>query len=247
MPMLDTNIIPKRIKTELDAALANGDVWEERSLKPTKDLLVEFLMIAQQSRCAYCRRLIKDEIGHRELDHVLPKAAAGKAVNATSNLAKYRRTTTGYSQYRFLPRNLVLTCKRCNHRKGNYDCRANRAKPAGAKYPARAASFKWIHPYLHDYNDHITIANEFVFTEVDGSNGDVVIEACNLAGIGSLEARAREHWIRQVKDPWKLALKLLLRDLPDVEIVDTVLKTFPAVSLVKVKKMVRDNRRNRFF
>lgn len=239
MPLIDINAVPKHIFKEFRSALARGDDWDTAALKASKDALVEFLIEAQGTRCAYCKRLIKDEIGHRELDHILPKNSVGKPKRAFSNAIADRRVTRGYLQFRFEPRNLVLTCKRCNHRKGNYDCRANRAAPIHLAYPVAAAEFEWIHPYHHDYDQHITIVNDFVYQEVIGSNGGAVIEACALDGIDALEARARDRRLKAIKDVNKLILELLLAGNPENDIVDSVALLMPAVSEERVRKLVR--------
>lgn len=244
MPLIDPKNIPRLIRNEFAAALVNDHKWEERSFRASKDRLVAFLMKAQNSRCAYCRRLIKDELGHRELDHILPKGAAGKPANATRNVRTHRRSTLGYSQYRFAPKNLALTCKRCNHRKGSYDCRADRSI-SSTIYPTRAEQFEWIHPYFHEYSEHITIKNDFVFQEVLGSNGSIVIEECNLTGVAVLEARARDLWLHQIKDPTKLTLKLLLDGLADLDIVDSVAQRFPSVPRSRVGRLVKALQNNR--
>lgn len=245
MPLIEVQKIPKPIVDGFKAALARNASWTQSSLQTTKDALVLFLMEAQGSRCAYCKRLIKDEIGLRELDHILPKGASGKVDRAVSNLRVNRRSTVGYHEYRFEPSNLILTCKRCNHRKGNYDCRTDRSVAAPANYPNSAADFEWIHPFHHDYIDHINLLNDFVYQVVPGSNGLALIEACKLGGIEALEARARDHRLKEIKDINKLALQLMIEDLSDDDIVDTVMRHFPKVTKANVRRAVRAFRDNK--
>ncbi len=246
MPLIDIKNYPKPVIDGLKAALARDDEWSAAAAQAAKDALVEYLIEVQGSRCAYCRRLIKNEIGLRELDHILPKGALGKsAIRAASNARKDRRVTAGYPGFRFEPTNLILTCKRCNHRKGSYDCRKDRSTAAPAAYPAAAADFEWIHPAYHEFDQHITLLNEFAYQEVPGSNGAAVIDACKLAGIEALEARARDLRLKEIKDVNMLVLELLRDDLPDDDIVDSVMLQFPKVTELKIRKLVRGFRDNK--
>jgi 5-methylcytosine-specific restriction endonuclease McrA len=246
MPLVEVKNYPQPVIDGLKAALARNDDWTAVAAKAAKDALVEHLIKIQGSRCAYCKRLIKNEIGLRELDHILPQGALGKSViRAASNAKDDRRVTTGYPAFRFEPANLILTCKRCNHRKGSYDCRKDRSAAAAAVYPATAADFEWVHPAYHEFDDHITLLNEFAYQEVPGSNGAAVIDACKLAGIEALEARARDLRLKEIKDVNMLVLELLREDLPDDDIVDSVMLHFPQVLEQKIRKAVRGFRDNK--
>lgn len=246
MPLIDIKKYPKPVIDGLKAALDRDDDWTANAAKAAKDALVEYLIELQGSRCAYCRRLIKNEIGLRELDHILPKGASGKsAERALSNAQKDRRSTTGYPAFKFEPSNLILTCKRCNHRKGSYDCRKDRKVAAPVAYPAAGTDFEWLHPAYHEFDEHITLLNEFVYQEVPGSNGAAVIDACKLAGIEALEARARDLRLKEIKDVNMLILMLLREDLPDDDIVDSVMLHFPQVPEPKIRKSVRGFRDNK--
>jgi 5-methylcytosine-specific restriction endonuclease McrA len=246
MPLINAQNLPKAVLDCFSAALAQGVDWKDAAAKAAKNALIEHLMEVQESRCAYCKRLIKNEIGLLEIDHILPQAARGKvAARKISNKRKDRRVTDGYYAFRFEPTNLILTCKRCNHRKGSYDCRRDRSTAIGAAYPTTAADFEWVHPVHHDFSDHIALLSEFVFQEIPGSNGSAVIDACQLAGIEALEARARELRLRGIKDVNKLILTLMLGDLPDDDIVDTVMQQFPKAADQQIRKSVRAYRDNR--
>ena len=112
MPLIDTKTYPKTVIDGFKAALNRNDEWTDSAVQATKDALISYLIGVQGSRCAYCRRLIKDEIGLRELDHVLPKGKLGKSkARARSNLRRDRRVTEGYPAFRFEPSNLILTCR----------------------------------------------------------------------------------------------------------------------------------------
>src|SRR5258707_6942519 len=89
------------------------------------------ILAAQQHTCAYCQRpIFRNELGFRELDHILPKSqrpSDGLDINkARSNDKKLRRHTQGYHDFRYVPENLVIACKRCNSFKGSYDALTDR-------------------------------------------------------------------------------------------------------------------------
>lgn len=248
MPLIQIQDIPQAAVDGFSAAFALDLKWKDGAAKAAKDALIEYLMEVQESRCAYCKRLIKNEIGMVELDHILPQAPRGKVpARKTSNKQEDRRVTGGYSEFRFETRNLILTCKRCNHRKGSYDCRRDRSVAVGAAYPAMPADFEWIHPVHHDFADHIALLNGFVYQEVPGSNGSAVIYACHLDGIKGIEDRARERRQKVIKDVNKLILTLVLEEHPDDEIVLAVAQQFPLVSDQQVRKALQGYKDNRIF
>jgi hypothetical protein len=102
-----------------------------------------------------------------------------------------------------------------------------------------------IHPAYYAFDEHITLLNEFVYQEVPGSNGATVIDACKLAGIEALEARARDLRLKEIKDVNMLVLELLRENLPDDDIVDLVMLHFPKVPEPKIRKSVRGYRDNK--
>jgi len=136
----------------------------------------------QNFRCVYCQAPIEaEEIGYRELEHILPKGKSPRCTLAsgTSNDPKKRRATLGYPEFKFEPLNLAVSCSQCNTLKGMYDGLADRAQARPlAGYP-KAKSFIWFHPHYEDYAAHITIDDNFGFTGLSES-GRAVVSACGL-------------------------------------------------------------------
>ncbi len=159
-----------------------------------KSQLKAVLFHAQNGKCAYCRRAIRDEPGHVEIDHILPKNAQGTDKgNWASNERIHRKDTRGYAGFTFHAHNLALTCKRCNNKKGTYDSRRDRSIPASADYVLDADYYEWVHIYAHNYTDHIRILEGLIYQVVDGSaNGDAVISVCLLDEIAAVEKAAAE-------------------------------------------------------
>lgn len=162
--------------------LFNGeaDDWKKKSLKNIKDALKSALFELQQHKCFYCKREIIDEIGRVEIDHVIPKSLA-----------------PGFT---FEKLNLVLTCKRCNHRKNEHNptIEQDQLLKELKVYPNDQTFFVWIHPYLHNYSEHISIQDDCVFISLGGSkNGLSVIKVCKLDQMNQVMSRLRSARIKR--------------------------------------------------
>lgn len=158
--------------------------WEKASLKSVKESLKNELFPMQNYECAYCRRRIINEIGRVEVDHILPKAT--------------------YPHFTFERINLVLTCKRCNHAKGDHDPYVGSGMVQ--VYPSTPTIFKWVHPYFHLYSDHISIDQSGIYSTIGGStDGFDVIEKCKLNTIKRVVENSEIRVLSQVSD---LCLKI---------------------------------------
>lgn len=149
------------------------------------------LLNLQNWRCVYCQSLIElDEVGHRELEHVLPKSPSARCrrLNAMSNDVRKRRSTLGYPEFTFEPLNLAVSCKQCNTLKGMYDPLADRTQARPLKAYPDAAGLAWYHPQFSNYSDHISIDRNFLFTgKTDG--GKAVVKECGLDRTEVLEKK----------------------------------------------------------
>ncbi|POO54316.1 hypothetical protein CPJ18_02105 [Agrobacterium rosae] len=208
---------------------------EAAAVLDAKSQLKAILLHAQNGKCAYCRRAIRDEPGHVEIDHILPKSAHGTdSANWVSNERICRKDTCGYAGFTFFAHNLALTCKRCNNKKGTYDPRRDRSIPASADYVLDADYYEWVHIYAHDYADHIRILEGLIYQVVDGSaNGDAVISVCLLDEIAAVEKAAAElrvknadtigigigNLLSQVQAAgWDFIINLVAAEHPDIPI-----------------------------
>lgn len=207
---LPQNVISAAIANLFTQSLQSGLDWSSASHSVAKQALKEALFIAQRSQCLYCRREIKDEPGHVEIDHILPKGQKGKAARWTSSNKRDRRSTAGYPNFSFTPHNLVLVCKRCNNKKGSYDPRRDRGILPDVNYVLIDTYYEWIHAYLHDYDDHIKLVKGLIYQVVNSSpNGDAVISACKLDEIAAVERKACERKIKREKTIISAFLKLV--------------------------------------
>lgn len=243
---LSQDVISTPIADLFTQSRQSGLDWSSASHSVPKQALKEALFLAQLSQCLYCRREIKDEPGHVEIDHILPKGQKGKASRWTSNNKRDRRATEGYPDFSFTPYNLVLVCKRCNNKKGSYDPRKDRRIAADTKYLLIDAYYEWIHAYLHDYDEHITIVKGLIYQVANASpNGEAVISACKLDELAAVERKACERNIRREKSIVSAFLKLVqyYDRFEWDEIVAMVQRQFPNVHPNAVREAGEELRR----
>ena len=159
-----------------------------------KQEIIEFrkrLLVLQKYRCAYCQfPIVSDMVGYRELEHILPKEGNVKhsAAKKISDLEIDRYATNGYPQFKFQPKNLVLTCKPCNSSKGTYDSLTNRGNGrTPVRYPP-ADRFTCFHPHYHHYGVHIQIDDNFLYSYLT-DEGRVLLKICGLMKVENLEKK----------------------------------------------------------
>lgn len=157
------------------------------AVKDLRDRLLDL----QNYRCVYCQAPIEaDENGYREIEHILPKSSTKGCTLASgsNNNVKKRRSTLGYPQFVYEPRNLALCCKQCNTAKGSYDPLRDRGciRPL-LKYP-KASDIAWYHPHYQLYTDHIDLDENFIFSAVS-PEGERVISECGLSDPKVLEKK----------------------------------------------------------
>jgi 5-methylcytosine-specific restriction endonuclease McrA len=204
------------------------------------------LLKAQKQCCAYCgRRIVRDEVGHREVDHILPKSQRPTKkfdhAKASSNNRKTRRTTRGYPTFQYVPENLVVACKRCNSYKGSYDGLANRAV-APTTYPSASADFEWVHPHLDVYGLHIARDNG-LYTVVNNSlKGAAVIDACGLKKGEEMTQRLIETYVVEAEEMTVTMLSLVLLEDPlhTAKIAKALYKRFKVGSAVIIEDCLKD-------
>lgn len=163
--------------------------WSTK-LKPITDLRTRLLDL-QSYRCAYCQApIIYDVVGHREIDHILPKDSSNPCcpVKSISNNDDDRYHTQGYPEFKFEPRNLVLICKYCNSSKGSYDSLIKRGATRPLTHYPRSNQVAWFNPHFQNYSDHIAIDQNFIYSHMT-DQGKFVLEKCGLMKVELLEKK----------------------------------------------------------
>lgn len=211
MTRIEHDTVNEDIQELFQTAKDAGWSWKNKKAKPAKDALRKALFVAQGNRCVYCRRRIKDMLGHAELDHILPKENFGNEHRWTSNDRTDRKNTGGYGTFTFEPFNLVLTCKPCNTSKGTYDCRSDRSvAPTPAYVVDNEHYYEWVHPFVHSYGEHIVLLQNLIYQAANGSlKGDAVITVCALETVGAAERNACELKVKEAKTIAKAFMLLM--------------------------------------
>jgi 5-methylcytosine-specific restriction endonuclease McrA len=236
---------PEAIVQLLAECTQQGRAWSSSANDAAKTQLKGELFVNQKFECAYCRRKIKDEPGHVEIDHILPKGQFGDTTKRQSNLATDRHCTHGYPQFSYHPRNLILTCKRCNNKKGTYDSRSNRSDPSTADYDMNANFYEWVHPHIDDYSDCIQLLKGLIYQPVNGSpKGNSVIVVCKLDEVSAVERTSREA-IAKSASSYTSAIMALLKDVDAIgweELTDTVAQAFHNIERSIIEESIQQIR-----
>lgn len=157
-----------------------------------KTTLKTQLRHTQLGRCCYCRRLLADPMA-TDLEHFIEKAI--------------------YPSFTFEILNLALSCGTCNNKKNAKFMRLNRYLSRRAKVgagttvairrcptlathpltlaavPNNSAAYRWVHPHLDDYSDHLAIEKGWVFTW-RSAKGFRTVRGLELNALAQLERRA---------------------------------------------------------
>jgi uncharacterized protein (TIGR02646 family) len=228
MPIREWDLSELVRLSELTSGKASD--WDKQSLKTLKDKLRRELIEYQNYSCAYCRREITMEIGRSELDHVIPSSLA--------------------PTFTFVRANLTLTCKRCNHRKKDYNPTvfASNALKYIRGYLVDQDEYIWIHPYIHNYEDHIRVVGGSLFESVnDSDKGLAVISECKLNELAQVVDIQKTAMISRSKSPMEAIFKML-GEYPEDDaesLSERLHRKFPstphAVFLEKIRKLRSDN------
>jgi hypothetical protein len=187
--MMPYILTPQDIR-ELDAARANRDekamiVWfDEHS--GVKRRIKGFCITDHQWRCCYCKVQQPDD--NRllwDLEHIISKA--------------------NYEPYRFDPRNLAISCKKCNRTKGDKEVLVDRLIGTRGTLPFQSADYKIPHPYLDNYDDHVKVYLWLVYGGLD-EKGTNLIQMVGLNDAAEGMAGLIDHLLGSVTGEFAVRL-----------------------------------------
>lgn len=119
--------------TSSEAAIINGyvftsaDDWQNPCFNGVKNNLKLYTILAQQDRCAYCRKLLEADGYYEPIEHVVPKTLRPRWI--------------------LIPQNLILTCDRCNNLKSNTQTLADNYLTV-EHFPLLSEAFKIFNPHF---------------------------------------------------------------------------------------------------
>lgn len=221
MTAIDENLIGDKENLFRQLAAISALTWNVKRVKVRA--LREQLLIAQKYKCVYCRRpIVLDEVGHRDLDHILPKSQNPQRdfdlALAQRNEYENRRHTTGYASCMYMPMNLCLSCKICNATKGSFDPFLDRSA-IFTSLPVGAKSYCWVHPYYDVYAEHIDLIEGFIYRAITPEQGQYVISACGLDTLNGLSARILDAMMLNSEDLSDAMLKVALSQQDQLDLV----------------------------
>lgn len=156
--------------------VTKADDWSKSIYKPIKDRIRDYYRNVQNGICCYCRLQINEATGYSNIEHIIDKN---------------HRT-----DFEFEPRNLVLSCQKCNFFKSTK--RVMEICPPHDEYPTDSQDFKIIHGHYDRYFDHIQILDSGVYQALDNV-GSFTISACKLNRPELAEERVKEK--QNAEDP----------------------------------------------
>ncbi|HDI3034539.1 TPA: HNH endonuclease [Cronobacter turicensis] len=135
----------------------------------------EFYRTEQSFHCAYCNRLRQDFNGAQwDIDHIIPKQS--------------------HPQYLYTPKNLTVTCKDCNGKKGKGNVLVDHVD-ASLCFPISGESYAIIHPHFDEYLDNIrcrTTADGKIIHEPFTPKGIKTFNLCGLIRFSDMIAGTSE-------------------------------------------------------
>ena len=166
----------------------SGRDWKKSIFGPIKENIKEYLLLEQDRICPYCGLRLPKWVMFPHIEHVAHKKM--------------------HYRFMFEPKNLIITCERCNVNKG---AKETLRDPAVTPYPSAGNDFLIIQPYFDNYFHHIEIVCEVILRAIT-DKGSKTIEYCKLDEVALMEARAEELKIDKQEIFKKMTLQLHKED-----------------------------------
>jgi 5-methylcytosine-specific restriction endonuclease McrA len=212
---------PVHVKGVTAATLASYS-WEDRVAVVTKfkKKLKGDLRSLQLAQCCFCRRQLSDD-GTVHIEHFVDKSIYGDYTFEIQNLALACSTCNGAKNGYTLHISALLKKRAVRHGKAHSPrCPAlASALTAGLPYPAIATSFRWVHPHLDNFSDHIELVRGWVYSRVT-LKGYRTIRSAKLNQIAALEMRAAEERMAARGEDVMSALAAQFPELDDEDMRD---------------------------
>ncbi|WP_432444545.1 HNH endonuclease [Rhizobium leguminosarum] len=180
----------------------------------------------QLGRCCYCRRHLPADPMATHLEHFIEKAACQTFTFAIENLglscvtcnnkknAAYGRISGFLSRRATARTGTPQSIKRC-------PALATVAIPASITNPN---DFRWVHPHLDDFSNHIMIRKGWIFRGTS-PKGFRTVKGLELNALARLEQRARQERLSSRSGPMALFVGFLdqINESPPREAVSDVI------------------------
>jgi 5-methylcytosine-specific restriction endonuclease McrA len=183
-----------------------------------KTTLKKTLRKSQMAQCCFCRRQFGDDYAVH-IEHFVDKSL--------------------YGTFTFEIRNLALACGTCNGAKNGFTLRTlsrlkkrairegkvfqhrclalSTALPPGTAYPLTQDKFRWVHPHIDQFSQHIELGPGWTYTRKT-LKGYRTIRSAGLNDIARLEQRATQERLNARGDDAMSSLLAQFPDLPETDI-----------------------------
>lgn len=194
--------------------LDSGD-WNSKKtgIIEFKNHISNHMYYEQNCRCAYCRIELSMANTFLQREHIIPKAP--------------------HPQWMFEPRNLCITCEKCNNYKGDKEVLRNQYAVA---YPTDSKDFLIVNPFLDKYSDHIELRDGIIYVGKT-KKGCFTINTCKLCRTDLALERAKKKMETDNLNTVRTQLLALLPSLPimDEEKSKTLERFEKIVKIYKLK------------
>lgn len=202
------------IEELVNKGLDSGD-WNSKKTGITefKNHISNHMYYEQNCRCAYCRIELSMANTFLQREHIIPKAP--------------------HPQWMFEPRNLCITCEKCNNYKGDKEVLRNQYAVA---YPTDSKDFLIVNPFLDKYSDHIELRDGIIYVGKT-KKGCFTINTCKLCRTDLALERAKKKMETDNLNTVRTQLLALLPSLPimDEEKSKTLERFEKIVKIYKLK------------
>lgn len=207
----------KEAISELQAKGLVPSNWNsgKKGIESFKNNIRNHMYYKQNFRCAYCRIELSKACDFLQREHIIPK--------------------TSHPKWMFEPRNLCITCDRCNNYKNDEEVLQN---PDVVNYPAESDDYLIINPFLDKYSDHIELKEGIIYVGKT-DKGRFTIKTCHLSRTELAEERAKQRMKEENPDTvLSQLLSLLSSTNTAAEDVDKVKQDLEKI--VKMYKMAQN-------
>jgi hypothetical protein len=161
----------EEISLVLNHPPSNAEDWNDAKYKSLKINLKNYTVLAQLDRCAYCRKILEADAYYEPIEHVVAK--------------------TIKPNWLLTPKNLIVTCDRCNNLKSNQQTLSDGWIDA-VDFPNDTNAFKIFNPHFDSWEEHLKFENDIFLVPVENSKGANTIAICKLFKYHIIVNRAKE-------------------------------------------------------
>lgn len=214
-----TYVFTKSESTLLESyVLDSFELWTKNRYNKLKLNIKKKLIFDQLDRCGYCRNLIETDAYYEPIEHIVAKSLKPK--------------------WMFEPRNLILTCNRCNNLKCDEETLTEDYVDA-EDFPTVSEAFKIFNPHFDKWSEHLKYEDEIFLVPIPETKGEETIKICKLNKFQIITNRAKDLKLGNKKPLQKTLFRL--QELTNRSETSEELKTELFNAIFHFSDRVKDN------